>query len=214
MGSVSHMTCLVALFALDAGKLTIKYRPLLITMKHTRPGNIIGWLPNLGLVTMFPSPYFFFLSHDTSSQPHCLACYTCETFLKNRTRPGQEEHSGENMVLEAGEPGFSISSYQQHCPGRPGTSLSLSLLRCKMEKVSLQGCREDLISWCVGMCSAQWPAQSRAVFFPHWVSSLILSPLNKAQLAESPHKVPRQPQGDQVTQGPVPTRKVKVQDVL
>lgn len=171
MDSVSPMTHLVALFALDAGKLTIKYRPLLTTVKHTRPGDIIGWLPNLGLVRIFPPP-FISSSFPTSSQTHCLVVPVKSFWKVDRTWPGQEEQSGKNMVLGSDKPGFSISFYQQHHPGRPGTSLSLSLLRCKMGKVSFQSCHEDLISWHVGMCSAQCPAQSRwfrkvtCFFFP------------------------------------------------
>lgn len=72
MEDVSHMTHLVALFALDAGKLTIRYRPLLTTMKHTRPGNVTGWSPNLDLVTVSPSLYFSFLPHEFPASLPCL----------------------------------------------------------------------------------------------------------------------------------------------
>lgn len=69
------------------------------------------------------------------------------------------------------------------------------------------------------MCifSAQCLEQSRYLgkvpFFPPWTYFFILFPLNKAKVVEIPYKVPRQPQGDQLTQGPVPTRNAKVQDV-
>lgn len=80
MDNVSHMTHLVALFALDARKLRVKCRPFLITMKHTRPGNITGWLPSLGLVMVLPLPLLL-LPLPTSSPPHCLAYYTREIFF-------------------------------------------------------------------------------------------------------------------------------------
>lgn len=47
----------------------------------------------------------------------------------------------------------------------------------------------------------------------HGTSSLILCPLNEAKLVASLHKAAEQPQGDQRTQGSVPTRHMKVRDV-
>lgn len=99
------MTHLVALFALDAGKLRVKCRPFLTTMKHTRPGNVTGWLPSLGLVTVLPSLYYFFPSPRAPGLIALLVIPVKSFFLKNRIRPGQEEHSGEKMVLGSDKPG-------------------------------------------------------------------------------------------------------------
>lgn len=57
--------------------------------------------------------------------------------------------------------------------------------------------------------------KSPIFFFP--AGSLPLSPLPFTRhnwKTAHPHNVPRQPQGDQVTQGPVPTKNMKVRHIL